>query len=258
MDNHEDRGLLDLDMASPDLDVNLGSLERGVSITLGAALLAFAFSERRATSVLLGLAGAYLGFRGVTGHCALYEALDLVTEEELDDERLSAHGHSDTAVDVALTIARPVDEVYGFWRDLSNLPLFMQDVLSVTPDTDGRSRWVAEIPAVGPVEWESEILEDRPGELIAWRSVPGSAVHHSGAVRFRPAPGDQGTEVRLSMEPFSHGGRLSRWVGRILGWGTASFVAADLRRLKQLLEAGEAPTTEGQPRGRAEAVRTSV
>lgn len=245
-----DPDLVDYEVALPDLDVNLGPLERGVSVTLGLAAIAFAVSEKKPQAAVLGIVGAYLGFRGLTGHCPLYEALDLGGDDEAEDDRLREGRHEDASVEVAVTIARPVDEVYAFWRRLENLPQFMQHLLSVTEEDDTRSRWTAEVPGVGAVEWEAEILEDRPGELIAWRSLPGSEVHHEGAVRFRPAPGGRGTEIRLSMEPFSRGGRLSRKLARLVGWGTEKYVEADVRRLKQILEAGEAPTTAGQPSGR--------
>jgi uncharacterized membrane protein len=248
----EDEILDEMDLSLPALDVNLSPAERGVSITLGAALLAFAFSQRRvSTGAALGLAGAYVAFRGISGHCALYEALDLAADEiEPEDERLSVRRHRDASAEATVTIAREVDEVYGFWRRLENLPRFLLGVHSVTALDDTRSHWEAHIPEVGLVAWEAEILEDRPGELIAWRSLGGSEVHHSGAVQFRPAPGGRGTEVRLSMEPFASGGRVSRWLARLVGWGTERAVAEDLRRLKQLLETGEVPTTEGQPSGR--------
>jgi uncharacterized membrane protein len=242
-------------LSLPPLDVNLSPAERGVSISLGSALLAFAFSQRRAgTGAALGLLGAYVAFRGISGHCALYEALDLAADEiEPEDDRLSVRRHRDASVEAVLTIARDVDEVYSFWRRLENLPRFLYGVHSVTALDDTRSRWEAHVPDVGLVSWEAEILEDRPGELIAWRSLRGSEVHHSGAVSLRPAPGGRGTEVRLSMEPFSRGGRVSRWLARLVGWGTDRAVAEDLHRLKQVLEAGETPTTEGQPSGRVSA-----
>lgn len=248
----DDDALEELGLPFPPLDVNLSPAERGVSITLGAALLAFAFAQRRvSTGAALGLLGAYTAFRGISGHCALYEALDLAEDEiEPEDDRLSGRRHRDTSVEAALTIAREVDEVYAFWRRLENLPRILRGVHSVTVLDETRSRWEAHIPEVGLVSWEAEILEDRPGELIAWRSRRGSEVHHSGAVMFRPAPGGRGTEVRLSMEPFSRGGRVSRWLARLVGWGTGQAVEEDLRRLKQVLETGETPTTEGQPSGR--------
>ena len=90
-------------------------------------------------------------------------------------------------------------------------------------------------------DWEAEILEDVPRELIAWRSAPGGLVHHAGAVRFRPAPGGLGTEVRLDVEYDPPRSAIGRSIAMLFGSVTEYRVDEDLRRLKQLLEAGETP-----------------
>jgi uncharacterized membrane protein len=151
-------------------------------------------------------------------------------------------------VQAAITIGRAPDDVYAFWRRFENAPSFMEAIQSVEQRGGGRSLWVARGPAGDTWRWESEIVEDRPGELIAWRSLPGSDVHHHGAVRFRPAPAGRGTEVRLDLEVLPPGGVIGRALAR-LGHRLPEHVAAeDLRRLKQILEAGETPVA-GLPRG---------
>ena len=110
-------------------------------------------------------------------------------------------GEMEDAMDVqqAITVNRPPEEAYRFWHDFPNLPRFMEHLESVEVTGDGRSRWTARGPAGTKAEWEAEVTEDRPGEVIAWRSVEGSAVDTSGAVRFTPAPGGRGTEVRVEL-----------------------------------------------------------
>lgn len=229
---------------------NVGPLERGASLTVGVALLAFGLGERRpALSALLAAAGAYLGWRGVTGRCALYDVLDYSTSDVDDEARLGGGAHVDRSVQGTVTIDRPLEEVYAFWRRLENVPRFSARVKKVDEFDDTRSRWIAEGPGGAPLEWESEVLEDRPGELIAWRSVPGSDVHHEGAVRFRPAPGGRGTEVRVDLEHAPPAGVVGRVAARLIGVAPARELDEDLRRLKQLLEAGEVATTDGQPYG---------
>ena len=236
------------DALHPGPEVNVGHFERGASVTLGAALIALALSRRRVPGALtFGLLGAYLSWRGATGHCALYEALDTGTSEDDEDQRLAAGGHDDASTEAAATIGRPPEEVYAFVRRLENAPRFMALVESVQPLDATRSRWVARTPAGQTLVWEAEVLEDRPGELIAWRSEPGALVHHAGAVRFQPAPGGRGTEVRLDIEYQPPGAPLGRAVARLFGSATEYLVEEDLRRLKQLLEAGETATTRGQP-----------
>ena len=225
-------------------DVNVGVFERGASVTMGTALLALALSQRRKPGAFaFGLAGAYLAWRGATGHCALYEALDTGTAEDPDDERLDAGGHDDVSIEAAATVARPPDEVYAFFRRLENAPRFMAFIESVQEVDAARSRWVARTPTGQTLDWEAEILEDLPGELIAWRSDPAGLVHHAGAVRFRPAPGGGGTEVRLDIEYDLPGSAIGRSIAMLFGSATEYRVEEDLRRLKQLLEAGETGCT---------------
>jgi uncharacterized membrane protein len=233
----------------PGPDVNVGGFERGASITVGMALLALALSKRRAAGALsVGLLGAYLSWRGASGHCALYDALDTGSAEDEEDDRLDAGGHHDVSTDAAVTIALPPDEVYAFFRRLENVPRFMAFIESVREVDQIRSRWVARTPGGRVLHWEAEVLEDRPGELVAWRSRPGALVHHAGAVRFRPAPGDRGTEVRLDVEFEPPGAPLGRALAHVLGSATEYVAEEDLRRAKQILEAGETATTRGQPR----------
>ena len=229
-------------------EVNVGVAERGVSVTLGVALIAFAASRRRPfSSLMLAAAGAWLAHRGITGRCVVYEELDMGTAEDDDEERLDAGSHDDLSVEVAITIGRPVAEVYAFWRRLENFPLFMKSILSVT-ERGGSSVWVARGPAGETWEWEAEILEDRPRELLVWRSRPGSEVHHHGAVRFQEAPAGRGTEVRVGIEFLPPGGIAGRVVARLARRLPERHVEEDLRRLKQMLEAGETPIA-GFPRG---------
>jgi uncharacterized membrane protein len=252
----DDGGAEDARHAGP--DVNVGGFERGASVTLGTALLALAFSRRRVPGAFaFGLAGAYLAWRGATGHCPLYEALDTGTAEDDDDERLDAGGHDDVSIEAAATIARPPDEVYAFFRRLENVPRFMAFVESVQPTGATRSRWVARTPTGQTLDWEAEILEDQPGQLIAWRSDPAALVHHTGAVRFRPAPGGRGTEVRLDVEYDPPGSAVGRSIAVLFGSATEYRVDEDLRRLKQILEAGETATTRGQPQCPPEAADRS-
>jgi len=240
-------------LVHPGPEVNIGHFERGASLTLGLALIALALGQRRVRGAFTyGLLGSYLSWRGATGHCAVYDALDTGSAEDEEDERLDAGGHDDVSIDAAATIACSPDEAYAFFRRLENLPRFLAFVDSVQPIDATRSRWTGRTPSGGRLEWEAEILEDRPGELIAWRSRPGAFVHHAGAVRFRPAPGDRGTEVRLEVEFEPPAAPLGRALAHVLGRATAYLAEEDLRRLKQILEAGETATTRGQSRGAPE------
>lgn len=145
----------------------------------------------------------------------------------------------------AITINRPLAEVYQFWRRFENFPTFMSHLESVQTIGPGRSRWRAKGPAGVRVEWEAEITGDRESEWIAWRSVEGSAVQHSGSVRFEHAPGARGTEVHVELQYNPPAGVLGVTVARLFGDDPAQQIREDLRRFKQLLETGEVSLSDG-------------
>jgi uncharacterized membrane protein len=149
----------------------------------------------------------------------------------------------------AITINRPVEEVYRFWRDLTNLPSFMHHLASVEVTGSGRSHWTANAPAGRAVDWDAEIVEDKPNQRLAWRSLDGSQVTNSGWVSFTPAPGDGGTEVRVELSYDPPGGALGKVVAKLFGEEPQQQVTDDLRRLKQVLETGEVVRSEGSPEG---------
>jgi uncharacterized membrane protein len=139
----------------------------------------------------------------------------------------------------AITINRPVNEIYGFWRNFQNLPRFMDHLESVQVLDDRRSRWKAKAPAGTTVEWEAEILEDRPDQLISWRSLPDATVTNAGSVRFSPAPGDRGTEIIVEMRYDPPGGVIGAAFAKLFGEEPNQQVEDDLRRFKQVIETGE-------------------
>jgi uncharacterized membrane protein len=149
----------------------------------------------------------------------------------------------------AITVNRPPDEVYRVWRDLENLPRFMIHLESVQSTGDGHSHWRAKSPLRGHVEWDADIVGDRPGELIAWQSTGGAIAGNSGSVRFTEAPGGRGTEVRVELRYSAPGGPAGAAFARLLGEHPEQQVRDDLRRFKQVMETGEVVRSEGSPEG---------
>jgi uncharacterized membrane protein len=139
----------------------------------------------------------------------------------------------------AITINRTPEEVYRFWRDIENLPRFMAHLETVNELDDRRSYWKVHAPLGTTVEWTAEIVEDRPNELISWRSVEDSQVPNSGTVRFVRAPGDRGTEVHLDLRYDPPAGVVGATIAKLFGREPSQQVDGDLRRLKQVLETGE-------------------
>lgn len=206
--------------------------------------------QPKGMAALLGGAAlvAYAVYRGSSKQreARHHQASPAPREESLPNE-----------VNASVTIGRPRQEVYDFWRQLENRPLFMKQIDSVEDLGNGRSRWVAKTPAGGRVEWEAETLEDRPGELLSWSSVEGSQVYNAGTARFGDAPGGiggRGTTLHLHMGFVPPGGIAGRVAARLLGPVTSQQIHEDLRRFKNLMEAGEIPTTSGQPAGRRHAL----
>ncbi len=138
----------------------------------------------------------------------------------------------------SITVGRSPAEVYAFWRDLANLPRFMAHLESVLVQ-NGMSTWRAKAPAGASVEWQAEIVMDKPNEAIAWRSVEGTWVPNQGVVRFLPAPGGRGTQVLVELKYDPPGGVLTQAFAKLFGEEPGQQIASDLRRLKQVLEIGE-------------------
>ena len=149
----------------------------------------------------------------------------------------------------AITVDRPVEDVYRYWRDLTNLPSFMIHLASVELTGDGRSHWTANAPAGRTVEWDAEVVEDRPNERIAWRSLEGADVANHGVVSFSPVPRRSGTEIRVELTYDPPGGALGAVVAKLFGEEPQQQVKDDLRRFKQVVETGEVVRSEGSPEG---------
>jgi uncharacterized membrane protein len=157
---------------------------------------------------------------------------------------------TDLYFEASIATAKSPEECYRFWRNVENLPRFMDGVQSVQARDERRLHWVAEGPAQSTIEWDCEITEDRPGSALAWRTVDGAQIPNAGSVIFEGAPSGRGTIVRLSIHYSPSGGRLTTGLARLLRQDPQARVREDLRRFKQLLEAGEIATTQGQPTGR--------
>jgi len=139
----------------------------------------------------------------------------------------------------SITVNRPPQEIYAFWRNFENLPRFMAHLESVRVIDDRRSHWKTTAPAGAKVEWDAEIVEDRPNELIAWRSLSSADVPNEGSVRFVAAPGGRGTEIHVELRYEPPGGRLAALAAKLFAEEPGQQVAGDLRRFKQVMELGE-------------------
>ena len=216
--------------------VNVGRRERWISAVAAAAMAAYALRRRRGRGLMLPIAGVLLG-RAVSGRCAVNQVLG--RNSALDDPAsrvASVRRGAGVRVDERIVLNRPRSEVYLFWRNLENLPRFMDHLESVTVLDEERSHWVAKAPAGTRVEWDAVIHNEIPNELIAWRSLEGSEVDNAGSVHFSPTENGD-TEVRVVLRYDPPAGRMGAAVAWLFGEEPSRQVAEDLRRLKQVVEA---------------------
>ena len=193
--------------------VNVGETERLISGAAGAALVVLGLSRRSLPGVALAAVGGAMAYRGFSGQCPLYSALGIDT----------AHGETDGAAPeqyfnrglqfqqtFSITNKTP-EELYAFWRDLTNLPKIFNHLQSVTPIDEKRSHWVARGPMGMTFEWDAEIINDEANATIAWRSLADAQVDNAGSVRFVRGPEDRGTELKVRVprqpDPIAEGKR---------------------------------------------------
>lgn len=153
-----------------------------------------------------------------------------------------ALAQGDVLVGRSVTINRPREELYAFWRNFANLPRFMHNVHSVSIKDERHSHWIIEAPAGNTVEWDSEITQDDPGRLIAWRSLDGASVRNSGQVEFLDSPDDRGTVVRVTLTYDPPAGAVGKLIAKLFQKEPKVQARQDLRRFKQLMETGEIAT----------------
>ncbi|MEO8698804.1 MAG: SRPBCC family protein [Kofleriaceae bacterium] len=208
-------------LTSPRTPVPLWARVAGDAIDLAALGLAALSPE----SNRLQLAGAAAAVAGVA-------ALDVVAARATQQ----AYYEANQPVIYSVTINKPPREVYDFYRQLDQLPLFMDYLESVTETDTLTSHWVAKLPLGKTIEWDAAIIEDTPGEVLAWHTTNDSAFALDGRVTFTQTPGRDMTEVRVEMKLGFLGSEPSAMIARFL---TKPQVKGDLRRLKQVIETGE-------------------
>jgi uncharacterized membrane protein len=222
---------------------NISDTEKWLSIAAGTGLALYGISRRSKAGWLMTAIGGMLLQRGATGHCPIYESLGLNTAGTGDDTRRALGGAAGEHVDESIAINRPVQDLYRFWRNLENLPYFMNHLERVERITDTLSRWRAKGPADRPFEWTAEIINEKPDKVIAWRSIEGSEVVSAGSVNFEEVEPGRATRIRVRLQYSPPGGRLGAAVAKLFGRDAATEIREDLQRLKQMIEANGTPPT---------------
>jgi len=209
--------------------VNVGSAERIASIVLGSGLLTFGLIRRSRAGWGLAATGATLLYRGIGGNCAVYRTLGINRAADADGRR----GNLGVKIERELSIEEPAEKLYRFWRDFRNLPAIMSNVESVTVLSDTRSHWVVKGPMGTNVEWDAVVINDKPNELIAWRTE-GARVESAGSVRFESRP-DGSTLVRVALQYSPPGGKVAHVISTLFGEDPGARIDEDLARLKEAM-----------------------
>jgi uncharacterized membrane protein len=224
------------DLPSP----SMGTTGRLVSGLAGAALLALSLRRKRLRPLLFPVATGLIS-RAITGGPAM--KLGSIGRRAARKNRgsplASVPRGKGIKVEESVVINRPVLEVYRFWRNFENLPRFMDHLESVTVVDENISHWVAKGPAGTKIEWDAVIHNEIDDELIAWRSLPGAEVKNAGSVHFTPARDGRSTELRVVLSYDPPAGKLGAAVAKLLGEEPSKQIEDDLRRLKQVMDAGE-------------------
>ena len=161
--------------------------------------------------------------------------------------RASVPSGKGTRVERTITLARPVTEVYSFWRKLSNLPRFLRHLESVTETDNTHSRWVVKGPRDKRVHWDAEIIEEKANKMISWRSLGDSEVDNAGSVWFTPTGNGEGTLLKVALKYNPPAGKLGVAIAKLFGRDAEAELDDDLKELKRILEAS--PETSSGPPG---------
>lgn len=223
-------------------EINAADVEHVGALMIGGFLLLSGMRREGIFGTLLKAGGLAMLYRGQQGYRRLYDALGIAIPEES-----TGVGRQNVRVQAEIEVARGREEIYRIWRNLSNLPVFMDHLLSVHEIDDRRSLWVARAPAGMVVKWDAKIVNDVENELIAWNTIEGSGVDHAGTVRFRDGshPGTTRIQVNFRYDPPAD--MVGVWVARVFRNDPKSQIEKDLLRFKAIMELGSKGVSADDP-----------
>ena len=220
---------------------NVGDNERMISAASGGLLAYYGLRYHSVPGLALAAAGGYLLFRAATGYCPINETTDRDTADK---------NHLSLEITRSLTINKPREELYAYWRQLENLPTFMKHLQEVRQTGEKQSHWVAKVPGgMGTVAWDAEITQEEENQRLAWRSLPGLDIENTGEVQFKDAPANRGTIVQATITYQPPAAAIGNNAAKLLNPLFKQMVKEDLRRFKRVMETGGIPTIAGQPSG---------
>ncbi|WP_432671232.1 SRPBCC family protein [Flavobacterium sp. SM2513] len=211
----------------PGVNANVSNLERMIMVAAGGYMLYNALSGSK-KNMPQSIAATAMLARGITGYCPVYNAVGKV-------ETMKS---SNVNIRTSISIDKPVDEVYAFWRKLENLPKFMSHLKTVEQRNDSHSHWVAQGPAgIGTLSWDAKVLMDEPSRILSWTSLPGSTVDNAGKVVFKQR-GSHGTDLEVTISYHAPLGVAGEAAAKLLNPLFERMVKSDIENLKSYLETG--------------------
>jgi uncharacterized membrane protein len=219
-----------------DNTLNRDALERWALIAGGGLLAVYGLKHKNLSGLALAAIGGGLIYNGFSNRGTTRRDVSVAHNQGIHITR-------------RIVINRPPEELYRFWRNLENLPKVMSHLESVQVVDNNRSHWVARGPAGSNIEWDARIINEKDGEMIAWRSVDGADIGNAGSVHFRPSPDGRGTELTVVFEYDPPAGTLGAAVAKLMGEEPEQQVAEDLEKFKQMIESGQVPVAQSQTSG---------
>ncbi|GGA99225.1 SRPBCC family protein [Puia dinghuensis] len=209
----------------PDTAPGLGDGNRILSAVGGSLLIYYVAQKHKLDSLLL-LGGAYLLYRGISGHCPVSEAWRT-------DNR-PAHS-SNINIRTQVVVNKPRGEVYAFWRCLENWPLFMRHLENVDEIDNVTSIWTMKMPGVGDIRWEAKIVKEEKDTELSWASVPGAPIHVTGKINFSSTPGNA-TRIDVMLSYHAPLGAIGERLARLLTPAFREKIEADIHHFKRYIE----------------------
>lgn len=212
---------------------NVGSSERILSTGLGGLLVANGILRGRLPGLLMTAIGGALTYRGVTGHCAMYQQLG-INSSAVEGERAIVKG---VKIEEEVSIRRPAQELYDIWTRWEQLPQILPHIEHVKDLGQGRTRWTARGPLGATLSWDAEVIHQDPGRMVAWQSITGGDVDTAGSVHFNSTD-ENSTRMVVSMQYDPPGGRVTAVLAEFFGVGLDRRLREDLARFKRTMESG--------------------
>ena len=211
---------------------NIDQGERIISVLAGSWLV-YKSLKNLGKHPFLSLQGAAAGglmlYRGATGVCPVYKQLN---KDTTDPEAIN--------ITENIVVNAPKDKVYAFWRDLSNLPKFMNHLKSVEEINNNTSAWTANTPGgLIDLKWNAEITREDEGEYLGWQSVEGSMIDNAGKVEFKETLSGTGTEIHVEIDYFPPAGSVGRGITSLFNGVFEKMIREDIQNFKAYAEAAD-------------------